>query len=112
MDDNLGSPQMVLMVGGVVRKGYNVLGEVVCQFVVAHCVLSGEATRLFIYRRCESKILGRRRKQGLKFLKRKKCRIFILFRFGRGYIEYNHIREAERWKRSELSCFHGLIEHD
>ena len=49
---------------------------------------------------------------GLKFLERKKCRIFILFRFGRGYIEYNHIREAERWKRSELSRFHGLIEHD
>ena len=36
-------------------------------------------------------------------MERKKCRIFILFRFGRGYIEYNHIRE---------SCFHGLIEHD
>ena len=31
---------------------------------------------------------------------------------GRGYIEYNHIREAERWKRSELSHFHGLIEHN
>ena len=45
-------------------------------------------------------------------MERKKCRIFILFRFGRGYIEYNRIREAERWKRSELSRFHGLIEHD
>ena len=45
-------------------------------------------------------------------MERKKCRIFILFRFGRGYIEYNHIREAERWKRSELSRFHGLIEYD
>ena len=45
-------------------------------------------------------------------MERKKCRIFILFRFGHGYIEYNHIREAERWKRSELSHFHGLIEHD
>ena len=65
-----------------------------------------------MYRRCESKIPGRRRKRGLKFVERKKCRIFILFRFGRGYIEYNHIREAERWKRSELSRFHGLIEHD
>ena len=62
VDDNLGSPQMVLMVGGVVGKGYDVLGEVVCQFVVAHRVLSGEATRLFIYRRCELKIPGRRRK--------------------------------------------------
>ena len=45
-------------------------------------------------------------------MERKKCRIFILFRFGHGYIEYNHIREVERWKRSELSHFHGLIEHD
>ena len=43
---------------------------------------------------------------------RKKCRIFILFRFGHGYIEYNHIREMEWWKRSEISHFHGLIEHD
>ena len=65
-----------------------------------------------LYRRCELKILGRRRKRGLKFVERKKCRIFILFRFGRGYIEYNHIREAEWWKRSELSRFHGFIKHD
>ena len=48
MDNNLGSPQMVLVVGGVVGKGYDVLGEVVCEFVVAHRVLSGEATRLLI----------------------------------------------------------------